>query len=100
MIPSILNILYRIVTRLFFYMLIFKKWDHVSAIRTYGMINKCQFSVLSLYYVCTCNLIIHNKRLNVKGSICQFNRESYTQILILLKSSLVHVRLRSDAIDT
>ena len=51
--------------------------------------------VLWLYYVCSYKLITSNKRFNVRANICQRKREFYGQTIFLLKTSLLHVYLKS-----
>ena len=91
-----LNISYRFVTKFFCSILLFKKLNHVSVI---SMILNGEFFVLCFYYVRSCKLIICNKRFNVRANTCQRKSEFHTQILILLKPSLIHVRLTSDIMD-
>ena len=54
-----------------------------------------EFFVLLLYYVCSYKLITSNKAFNVRLNTCQRKREFYTQISILLKTSFLHVHVRS-----
>ena len=54
-----------------------------------------EFFVLLLYYVCSYKLITSNKTLNVRLNTCQRKREFYTQISVLLKTSFLHVHVRS-----
>ena len=69
-------------------MLIFKKFNHVSVIRTYGILLKWDFLVLKLCYVCSYKLLRHDKRFNVRANIRQRMSEFYTQTIILIKSHL------------
>ena len=94
-IHSIFNISWKLVSKLCFYMLLFKKFNHVSIIRTYVMIFEWEFFGTYLCYVRSYKLITNNKRFDVRPYIYQRNSEFYTQILILLKP-LRHVHLRSD----
>ena len=79
-------------------MLLLKKLNHVSVIRTYNMIFKAKFLVLYLYYACSYKLITRKKRFNAKANICQHKNEFYLQILILLKPYLLDLYFRSDAL--
>ena len=54
-----------------------------------------EFFVLLLYYVCSNKLITSNKTFNVRLNTCQRKREFYTQISVLLKTSSLHVHVRS-----
>ena len=76
---------YRLVTKLFRYMLLSNKFNNVNVTRTYGMILKCEFFVLQLCYVCSYELITRNKRFNVRANIYQRKVGFCTQIIILLK---------------
>ena len=78
-------------------MLLFKKFSHVSVVRIYRTIIRWDFFVLYVYYVCSFKLITENKRFNVGEKICQRKSEFCTQILILLKPSLIHVHLTNDS---
>ena len=62
------------------------------------MIIKWGFFGFYLYCVCSYKLITDKKIFSLRGNICQLKSEFYTQILILLKPSLLHVHLRSGAI--
>ena len=53
------------------------------------------FFVLLLYYVCSYKLITSNKTFNVRLNTCQRKRGFYTQISVLLKTSSLHVHVRS-----
>ena len=44
-------------------------------------------------------LITNNKRFNVRGNIIKRNRSFSTQIMVLLKSSLLEVHPRGDAMS-
>ena len=92
-----MNISYRLVTRLFCYMFIFKKFNRLSVIRTCDMLLKWGFLVLYLYYVSSYKLITHNKWFDVRANVCQRRSVFYTQIVILLNFSLFHLHLRIDA---
>ena len=78
-------------------MFIFKKFNRLSVIRTCDMLLKWGFLVLYLYYVSSYKLITHNKRFDVRANVCQRKSVFYTQIVILLNFSLLHVHLRIDA---
>ena len=92
-----MNISYRLVSRLFCYMFIFKKFNRLSVIRTCDMLLKWGFLVLYLYYVSSYKLITHNKWFDVRANVCQRRSVFYTQIVILLNFSLFHLHLRIDA---
>lgn len=77
-------------------MLLFKNFNDVKLIRTYGMIPKWYYFVVQLYYVCSFKLITHNKSFNARVIICQHKTECYIHTLILLKPSSLHVHLRRD----
>lgn len=76
-------------------MLLFKKFNHVSVIKIYGMVLMLECFVLLLYYVCSYKLITSNKTFNVRLNMCQHKREFYKQISLLLKSLFLNVHVRS-----
>ena len=79
-------------------MLLLEKFNYISVIKNYGMTLKWVFFfILYLFYVCSYRLITQNERFIVRANICQRKSEFYTHISILLKLSLVHIHLKSDA---
>ena len=81
-------------------MLLYIKFNHVNVIRTHGMKINWEIFLLCLCYVCSlCSYkpTTHNEIINVTGNVFQLKIEFYRQILILLKPSLIHAHLRSDA---
>ena len=60
-------------------MLIFKKFNHVSVIRTYGILLKWDFLVLKLCYVCSYKLIRDDKKIQRKSKYTStYERILYT----------------------
>ena len=78
-------------------MLLFIKFNHVNVIRTHDMKISWEIFSLCLCYVCSYKPTTHNEIINVTGNVFQLKIEFYRQILILLKPSLIHAHLRSDA---
>ena len=78
-------------------MLLFQKFNNVSVVRASRTITKWDCFVLYLYYVCSFKFIRKSEIFNVGEKICQRKSEFCTQILILLKPSLIHVHLRNDS---
>ena len=54
-----------------------------------------EFFVPLFYYVCSYKLITSNKTLNARLNMYQRKRQFYTQISVLLKTSFLHVHVRS-----
>ena len=82
---------------LFCCILLFKIFNHIIVIKTYGAKIKWETFVLCLYYVCKYKLTTDNKRFIKRANICLNKSEFYRQILILSKTLLIPAHLRSDA---
>ena len=82
-------------------LLLLEKFNYIGVIKNYGMTLKWGGGgggfILYLFYLCSYRLITQNERFIVRANICQRKSEFYTHISILLKLSLVHVHLKSNA---
>ena len=77
------------------YQLTINNFHHVSVIETCDMMLTWEIFPLWLYNICSYKLNTSNKRFYIRANICQRKREFCTQIINLLKTSLLHVHRRS-----